>query len=340
MERLWLTAASVPEQRTSLAHWRILLDSDFEQAKRWLAPTQETASAVPCLGNRNRWLRVAEDEPFRYLTYDENTHSSRAVDRAEVTVFGIDWLRVAESLCGQTGFHRSATSVSIKPAWHWGTAHPQMGFAFPMFLASGPLIDTLTSIGDQTNQPFVVLRLRTKPIDSLCGRLLNERRGLLLSLAEVTQPTDSGAIAFTQPALESLATFQQQFLPKQPARVAKPGFPTPPNCSWSAIKIRFLDIDTVSITAAGVVGRYHFTEMGFARAGNKRSNVQWELLRAFAKSYGTMTWTSPGASRQNQKRKERLSETLCEFFGISDDPIRWMPDRCGWQTLFALDPEP
>jgi hypothetical protein len=340
VERLWLTAASVPERRTSLAHWRILLDADFEQAKRWLTPTQEIASAVPCQVDRNRWLRVAEDEPFRYLSYDENSHSSRAIDRAEVTVFGIDWSRVAESLCGQTGFHRSATSVSIKPAWHWGTAHPQMGFAFPLFLASGPLIDTLTSIGDQTNQPFVVLRLRNKPIDSLCGRLLNEHCGLLLSLAEVTQPTDSGEIAFTQPALERIASFQQQFLPKQLARVAKPGFPTPPNCSWSAIKIRFLDIDTVSITTAGVVGRYHFTEMGFSRSGNKRSNVQWELLRAFAKSYGTMTWTSPGASRRNQKRKERLSETLCEFFGISDDPIRWMPDRCGWQTLFALDPEP
>lgn len=340
MERLWLTAASVPEQRTSLAHWRILLDADFEQAKRWLAPTQEIASSVPSQGDRNHWLRVAENEPCRYLTYDENSHSSRSIDRAEVTVFGIDWPRVADSLCGQTGFHRSTSSVSIKPAWHWGTAQPQMGFAFPLYVASGPLIDTLTSIGDQTNQPFVVLRLRTKPVDSLCGRLLNERRGLLLSLAEVTQPTEMGAIVFSQPALESIKSFQQQFLPKQPAKVAKSGFPTPPNCSWSAIKIRFLDMDTVSITAASVTGRYHFTEMGFARAGNKRSNVQWELLRAFAKSYGTLTWTSPGASRQNQKRKERLSETLCEFFGISDDPIRWMPDRCGWQTLFALDPEP
>lgn len=340
MERLWLTAASVPEQRTSLAHWRTLLDADFEQARRWLAPTQEIASAVPCQGDRNLWLRVAENEPCRYLTYDENSHNSRSIDRAEVTVFGIDWSRVADSLCKQTGFHRSANSFSIKPAWNWGTAQPQMGFAYPLYIASGPLIDTLTSIGDQTNQPFVVLRLRTKPVDSLCGRLLNEHRGLLLSLAEVTQPTEMGAIVFTQPALESIKSFQQQFLPKQPAEVAKPGFPTPPNCSWSAIKIRFLDIDTVSITAAGVTGRYHFTEMGFARAGNKRSNVQWELLRAFARSYGTMTWTSPGASRQNQKRKERLSETLCEFFGISDDPIRWMPDRCGWQTLFALEPEP
>ncbi len=202
------------------------------------------------------------------------------------------------------------------------------------------MLNTLTYIADQTQQPFVLLRLRTKQIDSLCRRLLDERRGLLLTLSEVTQPSDEGAVAFTQPAIDRILSFQQAYLPKPPSKIARSGFPTPPKCTWSAIKIRFLDIDTVSITAAGVVGRYHFTEMGFARACNKRSNIQWELLRLFAKSYGTMTWTSPGASRQNQKRKERLSEALCKFFGISDDPIRWMPDRCGWQTLFALDPEP
>ncbi len=202
------------------------------------------------------------------------------------------------------------------------------------------MLNTLTCIADQTQQPFVLLRLRTKHIDSLCGRLLEERRGLLLSLSEATLPNEHGAIEFTQPAIDRIQTFQQAYLPKASSKVAKSGFSTPPKCPWSAIKIRFLDIDTVSITAAGVVGRYHFTEMGFARAGNKRSNIQWELLRLFAKSYGTMTWTSPGASRQNQKRKERLSEALCKFFGISDDPIRWMPDRCGWQTLFALIQNP
>lgn len=340
MERLWLAAASVPEQRTSRAHWKILLGADFENANRWLTPTKEIASAVPRQDDRNQWLRVVEDEPYRYLSFDESSNRCSVIDRAEVTVFGIDWPRVADSLCGQASLLRSTIAGSIKPAWHWATSQPQMGFAFPFFVGGGPLIETLTRISDQTDQPFVLLRLRTRPVDPICGRLLDDRRGLLLSLSEVTQPSDQGAIAFTQSALERIDSFQRLHLPKQPAKVAKSGFPTPPNCAWSAIKIRFLDIDTVSITAAGVVGRYHFAEMGFARAGNKRSNVQWELLRSFAKSYGTMTWNSPGASRQNQKRKERLSETLCDFFGIADDPIRWMPDRCGWQTLFALDPEP
>lgn len=256
MERLWLAAASVPEQRTSRAHWKILLGADFENANRWLAPTKEIASAVPSQVDRNQWLRVVEDEPYRYLTFDESSNRCSVIDRAEVTVFGVDWPRVADSLCGQANLLRSTTAGNIKPAWHWATSQPQMGFAFPFFVGGGPLIETLTRISDQTDQPFILLRLRTRPVDPICGRLLDDRRGLLLSLSEVTQPSDQGAVAFTQPALERIDSFQQLYLPKQPAKVAKSGFPTPPNCTWSAIKIRFLDIDTVSITAAGVVGRY------------------------------------------------------------------------------------
>lgn len=340
MERLWLAAASVPEQQTSLAHWKLLLGADFATASCWLTPTKAVASAVPSQSDRNQWLRVVEDEPYRYLAINDTVHRPTVIDRREVTVFGIDWPRVADSVCNQASLVRSSETDFTRPAWHWATSQPQMGFAFPYFLGRGPMIDTLTCIADQTQRPFVLLRLRTNFINSLCGRLLNDGCGLLLSLSESTQPTEQGEIALTQSAIERIQSFQQKYLPKQQSIAANSGFPTPPGCTWSSIKIRFLDIDTVSITAAGVAGRFHFTEMGFARGGNKQSNVQWDLLRSFAKGYGVITWNSPGASRRNQKRKERLSETLGRFFGIAGDPIRWMPDRCGWQTLFAIDPEP
>lgn len=339
MERLWLAAASVPNQQTSQAHWKTLLGSDFEDASNWLTPTKVIASAIPSQDHRNQWLRVVEDEPFRYLAIDDAVHSVSVIDRAEVTVFGVDWHRVADSLCYHASFVRSSEANCSNAAWHWATSQPQMGFAFPIYLGRGPLVDSLTHISDQTKQPFVLLRLRAKQIDALCGRLLTERSGLLLSLTEITQPGDQGEIVFTPPAMDRIHAFQVAYLPKQQSTVPKSGFPTPPNCTWSAIKIRFLDIDSVSITAAGVVGRYHFSEMGFANQNNKRSSVQWELLRSFSKGYGTLTWDSPGASRKNQKRRERLSATLMEFFGITEDPIRWLTDQCGWQTQFALEPE-
>lgn len=329
----------MPEQQTSRAHWKTLLSEDFENASRWLTPTKVIASAIPSQLGNGKWLRVVEDEPFRYLAIDDDVHHVSVIDRADVTVFGVDWHRVFDSISKHSGLLRSSEFISSKAAWHWATSQPQMGYAFPIYLGRGPLIDSLTQIGDQTKQPFVLLRLRTKEIDALCGQILAERRGLLLSLTEATQPGDDGTIALTTSALTTILSFQETYLPKQQAAIQQSGFPTPPNCNWSAIKIRFLDIDTVSINAGGVVGRYHFSEMGFANQNNKRSSVQWELLRSIAQGHGTLTWDSPGANRKNQKRRERLSTTLMEFFGMTEDPIRWLPDQCGWQTLFALEPE-
>jgi hypothetical protein len=246
----------VPNQQTSQAHWKTLLGSDFEDASNWLTPTKVIASAIPSQDHRNQWLRVVEDEPFRYLAINDDFHRVSVIDRAEVTVFGVDWHRVADSLGSHAGFLRSSESNSSNAAWHWATSQPKMGFAFPIYLGRGPLIDSLTHISDQTKQPFVLLSLRAKQIDALCGRLLSERSGLILSLTEITQPGDEGAIVFNPSAMDRIHSFQQTYLPKQQAAVPSSGFPTPPNCTWSAIKIRFLDIDSVSIIAAGVVGRF------------------------------------------------------------------------------------
>ena len=74
MERLWLAAASVPNQQTSRAHWKTLLGSDFEDASHWLSPTNVIASAIPSQDYRNQWLRVVEDEPFRYLAINDDVN--------------------------------------------------------------------------------------------------------------------------------------------------------------------------------------------------------------------------------------------------------------------------
>ena len=160
-------------------------------------------------------------------------------------------------------------------------------------------------------------------------------------MTESTQICESGEIVFTPGALERIETFRRSQLPVEQTIPTAPHsvFPTPAGCNWSAVKIRFLDGDTVTISAGEASGRYLYSQMGFAKGSNKRVNLQWELLRSLAAGYGVMTWNSPGASRKNQKRRERLSATLIQFFGIPEDPIQLLPDRSGWKTHFVLDPD-
>jgi hypothetical protein len=69
---------------------------------------------------------------------------------------------------------------------------------------------------------------------------------------------------------------------------------------------------------------------------NKRPTKQWDLLRAFAKGYGTLTWGSRDADPRNQKRRELLARDLKAFFRIDGEPIVATDDGKGWRTTFAL----
>lgn len=304
-------------------------------------PTNAFASSIPSPNSSNIWLRAIEDQPHHFVVFDDDSKRIIEVDRADVAVFSVDWRRVGDSLCDSAGFEPIAIATAKKAAWHIATDRPRMGFSFPVYLQRGVLINAITLVADQTEAPHIFLRLRPKNIDAISSRMLRERHGLLMTLTESTQISDSGEIVFTPVAIERIESFRKLHLPEDQTIAVAPhsGFPTPTGCTWSAVKIRFLDGDTVTISAGEAAGRYLYSQMGFAKGSNKRVNLQWELLRSLAAGYGVMTWNSPGASRKNQKRRERLSATLIKFFGIHDDPIRLLPDRSGWQTHFSLDPE-
>jgi hypothetical protein len=46
---------------------------------------------------------------------------------------------------------------------------------------------------------------------------------------------------------------------------------------------------------------------------------------------------SPSASRQNQKRRERLAKDMIGFFGIEPDPF--ICEDGGWRAKFSIEPD-
>ena len=49
-----------------------------------------------------------------------------------------------------------------------------------------------------------------------------------------------------------------------------------------------------------------------------------------------MTWSSPGARRENRKHREALNKTLRAFYGIDGDPIELTDDKKGYRCTFKL----
>jgi len=115
-------------------------------------------------------------------------------------------------------------------------------------------------------------------------------------------------------------------------------FPTPAGASWRDVEIKFRDGHTVSIKVKEVRQICSYSRMGMDDKRSSNPTVQWRLLQAFADGHGILDWTSSGASRKNQKRREQLSSNLQDFFRIDGDPFRLTDDRKGWKARFLISP--
>ncbi len=116
-------------------------------------------------------------------------------------------------------------------------------------------------------------------------------------------------------------------------------FPTPPNATWGDLTIRFVDGHTVAIRVGTEYVTYHYAQLGMADGRNAKPTKQWELLVAFARNNGVLTWRSSDADRKNKKRRELLARDLKAVFRIDGEPILATDGGKGWQTTFVLAPD-
>lgn len=130
---------------------------------------------------------------------------------------------------------------------------------------------------------------------------------------------------------------------KQSHKVAEkifPKFPTPPNADWPEMKMKFVSGYDLSVTVRDIKNkRVSCDEMQMMDKRKSKYNKQWELLQKFAKGHGTHTWDHSGASLNDKKQKQILSEKLEKYFGILGDPIEYVPSTKGWKTRFEIEPE-
>jgi len=162
-----------------------------------------------------------------------------------------------------------------------------------------------------------------------------------VGLPEVFAADDQGRLTLAGEADDALAPFRASVL-DEAVRATADGmvfFPTPPGATWEAVRIRFRDGHTVSVSVLGEDGVFLYSQMGMANRKNAEPTVQWKLLKVFAEEHGTLTWHSTHAHSKNKKRRENLSKDLRAFFRIDGDPISLTPDGKGWRVRFELPDE-
>ena len=116
------------------------------------------------------------------------------------------------------------------------------------------------------------------------------------------------------------------------------GLAIPANAKWEWLTLTFKDNHTISASINGKSRRFTYVDMGMLDKRTDLPDQQWSLLESFAYDYGSIDWHSPSASRKNKKRKQRLANTLKDFFKIAGEPFTYNKDTKGWDAAFTISP--
>jgi hypothetical protein len=239
------------------------------------------------------------------------------------------------------GIKYALASVDGVPhTYRIGSYCPFAGHAFSVFftipLESRDLHTAAESISARCAEPLILLAPTGNRMRPECESLLKARKVCFLALTDAIGHDGRAASAAAQQRLEA---FIRDVVPQSRDARQATFFPTPPNATWADVKIKFTDGETVTVQVVGATGQYLFSDMGMADGRSKKPDKQWQLLRAFAKGFGSLTWEASVADPKNQKRREILAKNLKAFFRIDGDPIQYVEKTKGWQTLFIVEPD-
>jgi len=130
--------------------------------------------------------------------------------------------------------------------------------------------------------------------------------------------------------------------PKTTASEQKKEAPRPfQHLRWEALTIQFLDGNNARISAENIKtpATVHYKEMGFEDARDRKPNQQWEFLKLLAMRGGEFSWDDSEAKDILKKKKQLLSKTLRNHFGIKGDPFYPYKENNSYHIKINLTPE-
>lgn len=344
LQKLWQAIESVPGSAAVLPEWRDRLGDDLARVQSLLVPTDEFAATLRLPAAPYAEYRVVQHGPGDIVGVCDGDGSTVTLAKTDVLIYRLNQRRVLEEAASALGFDGTLEGVDGTPfTFRIGSWTPLAGFSFPAY-ATLPIEPTdfqraLDRVSTRSNGPFIFLAPTARFLNAACESVLQKHNASFLALNEAIEVGSNGKWSATSIAKQRLAEFQTAVIPSSTTSDGMVFFPTPPNATWADLRIKFIDGHTVTVTIGGETGTFVYSQLGMVDNRSGKPTVRWELLRSFAAGHGTLTWTSPAAKRENQKRCENLTKDLQRFFRIEGDPIEYVKSAKGWRTRFTVEPD-
>ncbi len=322
------------------SEWQSRLGDAFYDSQYLLSDDAAIAGSIRLDGESQDRdvVEVAADE---FVAVNATTGAHLAVSGSDVALLRLDIAKVAHSVSRAFDFTGTVCSLRDFPEiWSLGNFVPIEGEQFPVYLVAAPESESLRKsclgLAGLSSCPFLLVTPSRKYSTPDNNDWLGAGGPGWLALNECLRLQGAGRFELRRPATQLLREFLSTVLPQQFGQPSRPRFLTPPGTQWSDTSIRFHDAHTVTVSAKGESKKVSYEGMGMADRRSPKPTKQWDLLYAFARSSGYLTWDSPDADRKNQKRRERLADDLRAYFGIGSDPFVYVPEVKGWRARFEV----
>lgn len=314
--------------------------------QQFLQPTGEIAEELACC---NPLQSRQYHPPWRVVTHRDGRRVALAPERRPIQVepdqlmlYQLNRQLMIDELSRLLGIRKFSHSPSLdQPTLRIGTLVPLAGLEFPAFLSFPRSISEFSREVDriivETQQPFLLLVPTDQSVTADLATRFERHRGWLISLRDTIGCDAQGRLGLAPAARQLVESFLAKYGPSPARAAAVPRFLTPADASWSELRMRFVDGETISLVLRETSATVNYTQLGMASLRNGRPTKQWELLREFAHGYGHLDWSHRAADRRNQKRKELLAKQLKQFFQIAGPPFEAAGN--GWKTVFTLLPD-
>jgi hypothetical protein len=316
-----------------------------------LRPLHDLAASYPCPhsttdGCRREVVSHVDGESVAVCQGEFLSCERLVLTKKDLVVYELDLEPLARALHQGLALEGPGASVGLARTRLVGSFAPAAGIGCPVYLSFpwGPLelLVLVERLALRAIGPFVLVVPTSAPLSADVVALLRTRGAIALALEDLTAVEGGRIEVLEESARAALASLHERLLEKTFAKDSKARrgavlFPTPAGATWEELSIRFRDGQTVSVAVRDKRALLTYAQLGMARGTSSRPTLQWELLRQLAKRHGILEWKDPDASRNNQKRRERLAKDLKAFFRIEGDPIASSGN--GWRCKFKLEPD-
>jgi len=339
--RLWRSLEGLRGWAGVRSVWREHLNGDLALLEPLLRPIDQHAQSILMPG-RIEPHRVVVHSEDDIVAVDPDTGESTPLALEDIVIWKLDAEALMRGVAEALGLLGAPSPLGAGDRLWWlGEFAPIEGTRFPVYLAASrdarEIVSNVGYVAALSSTPFVLVTPTRAASGPALDALLAGGRVAWIALEDLLDWDGQGAFRARRPLRRALGAFLQRHAPAALGAEAPKRFPTPSGATWSDLSMCFVDGHTVQAKVGEITQRLSFHDMGLEDRRAKNPSVQFGLLAAFADARGTLTWSSHAATRQNQKRRERLAAQLREFFGIEGDPFVY--EQGGWRTKFSIAPD-